>query len=199
MNNLVVNSVTKFLYASILFLLSTHVIAIPMKGSLGVTGAIKSIDHTAENVVFENSGWTKVTAAGGDFLDVFEVEQPGPGGNSGSWINYYNFGASSVSGDLLWSFDEGYDGTIDLWYELDYFHSIKFDGSLGTMEILGRGFLTNGVERVESHWNFNATQKGDSIVFSSAFAVSEPTTLILLLFALAGILIFRNNKAAVCV
>jgi hypothetical protein len=165
-----------------------------MKGSLGMTGVIESIDYAAEKVVFANPGWANVKAAEGAFLDDFEVEQPGPTGSAGSWVSHYNFGASSVSGDVLWSFDKGYDGSTDLWFELGYFYSREFDAVAGTMEVLGRGILTDGIERVESHWSFNATQKGDSIVFSSAFAVPEPTTLLLFTLGLVCLFVFRNQK-----
>ena len=163
-------SVVKAVFVSILMFVSAHVVAIPMKGSLGITGVIESIDYVAEEVVFTSPGWAEVKAAEEAFLDDFEVEQPGPGGSDGSWVNYYNFGASSVPGEVLWSFDKGYDGTTDLWFELGYFYSREFDALAGTMEVLGRGFLTDGIETVESYWSFNATQKGDAIVFSSAFA-----------------------------
>ena len=173
---------------------SAHVVAIPMKGSLGITGVIESIDYAAEEVVFTSPGWAEVKTAEGAFLDDFEVEQPGPGGNAGSWVNYHDFGASSVSGDVLWSFSKSYNSTVDLWFELGHFYSSEFDVSAGTMEVLGRGFLTDGIERVESYWSFNATQKGDSIVFSSAFAVPEPTTLLLFTLGLVCLFVFRNQK-----
>jgi len=189
-----VDSVVKAIFVSILMFVSAHVVAIPTKGSLGITGVIEGIDYVAEEVVFTSSGWAEVKAAEEDFLDDFEVEQPGPRGGDGSWVNYYNFGASSVSGEVLWSFDKGYDGTIDLWFELGYFYSQEFDALAGTMEVLGRGFLTDGIEKVESYWSFNATQRGDSIVYSSAFEVPEPATLFLFALGLAGLVTLRNRK-----
>ncbi|MBL4608518.1 MAG: PEP-CTERM sorting domain-containing protein [Pseudomonadales bacterium] len=193
MNKRLVSSISKVVFASILTLVvSTQAIALPMKGSLGITGAIKSIDYVSEEVFFTSPGWAEVSAAEEGFLNDFEVKEPGPWGSSGSWVNYYGFGASSVSGDMLWSFDKGYDGTIDLWFELSYLYAQEFDAIAGTVEVLGRGFLTDGSERVESHWSFNSTQKGDSIVFSSAFAVPEPASLLLFIIGLLALVTFRN-------
>jgi hypothetical protein len=194
LNKSVVGSVAKAACTSILLLVSAQAFSIPMKGSLGVAGAIERIDYAAEEVFFASPGWGEVKAADGEFLDDFEVEQAGPLGNDGSWLNYYSFGASSLAGDVLWSFDKDYDGSIDLWFELGYFYSREFDALAGTMEVLGKGMLTDGIEKVESYWSFNATHKGGSIAFSSAFAVPEPTTLLLFTLGLVCLLVFRNQQ-----
>ena len=194
MKNCVPVFFVKIITASLFLIASASVTALPLKGSLGITGSLESIDYKAEKVFFSHPGWAEVTVAKGDFLDDFDVEVAGPGGQNGSWVNYNDFGASSAAGDVLWFFDKGYNNSVDIWFELSHLYSSKFDEANGTMEILGRGFLTDGVDKVKSYWSFNATQKGGSIVYSSAFAVAEPESVILLLLGLVVILTNRKLK-----
>lgn len=181
------------LVAASTLLCASTATAIPIEGGISFVGNPPSafdFDIDANTVDFDDGGNNaKVASVNGDYSSFFSV---------GDTVTFFDFMYDTFSGPAkIW---EATSSTGDIFsFYLETIDSVVENSvsALSTSVLIsGHGFVESGDDDLLSVWNISLNSADDTFSFSSSTAskVSEPGTMILFGFGLAGVFAARKIR-----